>query len=114
MIHRQVKKSRNTKKKKKNNEKRGLERSARKLVLMKGYKYWVEANFASKIIEMETTRKRLVPYSPPPRPARSLEDNESGEDSFVAHDASGDEEVNVAQVPASDQALPLGLDADAM
>ena len=62
---------------------------------------------------MDTTRKKLVPYSPPPVRARSLEVNDSEEESAVIH-ASGDEEADVAQVPPNDQVLPLGVDADTM
>lgn len=62
---------------------------------------------------METTRKKLVPYSPPPVPARSLEDNDSGDESVIGRDASGDEGV-VTKVSANDCSLPLAIDPNAM
>ena len=86
----------------------------RKLSLQNIYKYQVKNHFASKIIEMDTTRKKLVPYSPPPVCTRSLEGHDSEEESAVVHEASGDEEVDIGQVPPNDQVLPLGVDANAM
>jgi len=90
-------------------KKREIGEERGKLSLQNVYKYSVENHFVSKIVKMTTPRKKLVPYSPPPVRARSLEDHDSEEESAVVH-ASGGEEA----VPPIDQVLPLGIDADAM